>query len=313
MGGGDGGAGAIKAQNLKNQQDVNRGMTSLNSIFFGGKYGADQASAYKPGGSYYDASGNVLGQNSSGYQDWLKTYQPASVPKTGVGVKSDGTTDARYVPEKPAGKPAKHQEGGLPALPAIPANPYDTYMAEQAKAGGLYGSTQTSTGFDKAFYDKQQQDYLNYANPQLEQQFGQTNQQLQYKLGNQGLFGGSAQRELQTGLANEKSLAQINMSNQALGQSNQARQNVNSQYNTLVGQLEASMNPGVTTQQALQSASTFSAPSAMPAVGQLFNNYANTYLAGLNQNTYGNMGGSGINYNNQFSAPVANTVTNRNG
>jgi hypothetical protein len=305
MGGGDGGAGAIKAQNLKNQQDVNRGMTSLNSIFFGGKYGADQASAYKPGGSYYDAGGNVLGQNSSGYQDWLKGYNP----ETQANGKALSVQDRIQ-----NGKLAQQHAGGTgSSLPALPANPYDTYMAEQAKAGGLYGSTQTSTGFDKAFYDKQQQDYLNYANPQLEQQFGQTNQQLQYKLGNQGLFGGSAQRELQTGLANEKSLAQINMSNQALGQSNQARQNVNSQYNTLVGQLEASMNPGVTTQQALQSASTFSAPSAMPAVGQLFNNYANTYLAGLNQNTYGNMGGSGMNYNNQFSAPVANTVTNRNG
>jgi hypothetical protein len=301
MGGGDGGAGAIKAQNLKNQQQVSQGMDSLNSIFFGGSYGQNPASGYTLGGTYYDSQGKAIDKSSQDFTQWLKQNPVIVLPQPAKDGKGGGYAN-------PTGRNTY-----VPAVKTTPDNSFDRYMADQAKAGNLFSNKQTTTGFDKAFYDKQQQDYLNYANPQLQQQFGQTKQQLQYKLGNQGLFGGSAQRELQTGLANEKSLAQINMSNQALGQSNQARQNVNNQYNTLVGQLEASMNPGVTTQQALQSASTFSAPSAMPAVGQLFNNYANTYLAGLNQNTYGNMGGSGMNYNNQFSAPVANTVTNRNG
>lgn len=290
MGGGDGGAGAIAAQNKKTQALINQGMNSLNSIFWGGTYGTDPVNSPIAGGMYYDPQGNPLNQQSQDFQAYYK------------GLPDDTAFNKwKHDNPKTRGKPPEHRPDQNTA--------FLNYEQGLAGSGSLYGGKKTSTGFDNNFYNQAQNAYLDFATPQLNQQFNQTNRQLQYKLGNQGLFGGSAASDLQNQLGNELSTQRINLANNALNQTNQLRQNVTGQYNTLVGQLEASANPSATTQQALQTASTFSQPSALPAVGQLFNNYANTYLAGLNQNTYGNMGLNNQYQNQQQSVPQVPVVT----
>lgn len=295
MGGGDGGAGEIQAQNLRNQSLVNQGMGQLNHIFFGGTRGVNPVSSFKAGRTYYDSNGKVFNPsiNDPSFQSWLTDYRKNN--QVGMGAYKGPNLNPTARQGVYEGPTAQDQKGLL-----------GIYGQQLAVGGNLFGGVQSSQGFNQDFYNKAQDAYLNFATPQLNRQLDQTNRSLQYKLGNQGIFGGSAAGDLQNKLGNELSTARIGLANNALGVSNTLRQNVNQQYNSLVGQLEASSNPGATTQQALQTASTFSQPSALPAVGQLFNNYANTYLASQNYNTYNGLGG----FNQQQSTlPSARVVT----
>jgi hypothetical protein len=161
-----------QTQNVLNQAHLGQGMNILNSIFFGGGYGQGPANNYKLGQQYYDAKGNP--------------------------VKTD-THSAAW-----------QQWAGLnPMLSSQQLQ--QQYGDIQAKAGNLFTGHGTSQGFTPDFYNKIQSDYTNFAMPQLAQQYNATNQALQYKLGNQGLFGSSAQRDLETKLGQELATQKINI------------------------------------------------------------------------------------------------------
>jgi hypothetical protein len=160
-----------------------------------------------------------------------------------------------------------------------------------AKGGDLFSSTKTGTGFNDAFYNQAGQAFENYALPQLATQFNAQNNTLQASLANRGVVGGSNARGMTSSLNNELGLQKQNVANQALGMEQTLRQNVGQEKNNVVNQLIASSNPQLAAQQAIASAASLSAPSPMPAIGNLFQTWANTYLGGqlnnqANQNPY---------------------------
>ena len=253
--------GQLNAQTAATNQLVSQGQQNIDRIFQGGTYGINPVSSYSSDGSYYTAGGTpfTIDPNSASFQQFYNE-QPL-VPGSGKPTMRDAT--AGYTKE-----PLAQAESA--------------FGQSVAKNGGLFSGTASSSGFNDAFYNQAGQDFLNYAQPQLNQQYNQTNQALQYKLGNQGIAGGSAQQQLQGDLTQELGNQQIGLANQALGVENNLRQQVGNQYQTLTSENQAAANPQLAAQQAVQSASTLSSPSAMPAIGQLFNNYASTYLAGQN-------------------------------
>ena len=110
------------------------------------------------------------------------------------------------------------------------------------------------------------------------------------------MLGSSAQTDLTRSLAREKTLQEQGLANAALGQSRSLQEQVNQEYANLASQLQASVDPTTVMRQATTAASQFAAPTMVQPIGQLFSNWANSYLAAANSNAYNNYANQYLNY-----------------
>ena len=167
--------------------------------------------------------------------------------------------------------------------------------------------------FGNDFYNQAAKDYTNYATPQVDQQFRNTNNDLTYSLERNGLLnsGAAVQRRASLKQALNTNLGDI--ANTAQDQENTLRTNVANQKSSLLSQVEAGAAPSEVAQQAQAATANLRAPTALPPVGNMFSDWANTYLANMSANTYnpntGNLwqllgGGAGSGYGQPSSATI---------
>jgi len=142
-------------------------------------------------------------------------------------------------------------------------------------------------GYDDAFYKKRTQAYEDYAMPQLQNQFAQTQKKSLFGLADQGLWNSSAARNTNQQLQLANSQNEQNIANTALGQSNDLRKQIASQQQSLIGQANVASDPLSVAGQAALTAGSFAAPSAFAPIGDLFGTFANSYLTKQNSNLYG--------------------------
>ena len=142
---------------------------------------------------------------------------------------------------------------------------------------GLGSINKTFEPFNDKFYGQRQQDYTNFAMPQLYQQLGQANRQGFYGLANRGLQKSSAADLFGSNLARETNVQKQGIVDTGIAQSQQLRRDVEGQRSNLFAQLQASADPTTASQQALSSAGQFSLPSAFQPIGNLFQNFAQMY------------------------------------
>ena len=163
-------------------------------------------------------------------------------------------------------------------------------MEEQRTARintGLGEINKTFDKFDPAFYQQRQQDYVNYAMPQFYRQLGDTQRQTFYGLANRGLAGSGASQTASSRLGYEANVQKQGIFDTGLQQANNLRKDIEGQRGQLVAQLQASADPTSAAQQAIASASAFSAPSPLTPIGNLFGNFAQQYAAQQTANAYG--------------------------
>jgi|SRR5271165_3241224 len=202
--------------------------------------------------------------------------------------------------------------GGSGVNPVSATNPgaqgqplYDQYGAVVTDPGAYAPGTQfytgqtSSGGFNQAFYNQRQQDYENYALPQFQEQYQNTLAQTTYDLARSGLSTSFAANTLDRALGTEKTNQLQNISNTGLQQAQTLQSNVAQEENTLLGQLQTSADPQQAATQALAAASSFSQPTAWPALGSLFSNFTNTYLTKNLSTNYAQVGEPGY-----FPTPV---------
>jgi len=162
---------------------------------------------------------------------------------------------------------------------------------QQQRAGLITQGTgyinKAFSGFDPAFYERQQQAVLQAQLPQVGDQFRQQRNQLGYTLAGQGLLRSSAGANLDSALTKELSQQQQNVSNQATQAVQGLQSQISGQKGQLLSQLQQSADPTLAGQRALESATQFSAPSLVQPLGNLFQNWANIYLAGQYGKVYG--------------------------
>lgn len=154
-------------------------------------------------------------------------------------------------------------------------------------SGGIHNVDKVFSGFNPEFYKQRQQAYVNYALPTLAGQYQDTSKRLAFAMANRGLLHSSATGQLGSSLNREMQVQKQNIADQGTSLANQLRQQVGQQKSTIIGQLQASANPGLATQQALESASQLSTPSTFQPVGNLLQGWSNTYLASSLANAYG--------------------------
>jgi hypothetical protein len=145
---------------------------------------------------------------------------------------------------------------------------------------------QAFSGFTPQWFNQASNAYSNWAVPQLQQQFQQNQNGLNFQLANQGLLGSSQQQTGQNALQTNQNQAQQQIGQQALAQQQGLQQQVAQQKSNLIGQAQTATNPTATGQQALTAASQFAIPSSFQPLGNLFSNFATQYLGNQQANTY---------------------------
>ena len=149
-------------------------------------------------------------------------------------------------------------------------------------------------GYTPEWYNNYTQQYTNSAMPSLMGQYEDTQKQLGYKLGDQGLIksgtAGQANQALQTQLGQQ----QQGVANQALNATNSLRQQIAQQQQGLIGQANVAADPLSTAQQATGAAASFAAPSLAQPIAGAFQNFANMWLGNKAQQAYGGYGRSSL-------------------
>lgn len=137
------------------------------------------------------------------------------------------------------------------------------------------GTTSTSGGFSPDYYSGLQTDYLNYAQPVLDDQYSQAKKNLSYALANKGLTNSSAAGDQEGLLAKQYNDYETDLQNQALSYSNTQKQNIENSRGQLTSELLASEDPASTAADASRIVSAETAPPAISPLGQFVFNVSN--------------------------------------
>lgn len=157
---------------------------------------------------------------------------------------------------------------------------------QQAIQQGIGRINTAFAGFTPSFYKQRAQDYINFAEPQLSQQYQTNRNQVGFGLANRNLLGGSAANKQWSDLNRAMGQAQQQVADTGISQAQGLQQQIENQRNTLYGQLYQSADPAGAQAGAIQSAATFAQPSVYPALGNMFTNLANQYYLSQLINTY---------------------------
>lgn len=224
------------------QAEIRRGRTAINNIFDGGVYDPVER-GYTPqqGGTYYRADGSV--------------YTPpaqSAAPDSG----SRGLFGGRF---GPLGGGARAINGLLSGLGGN--------SGEQ-----LFKGKRDGIATDE-FFAKNRQAFMDYATPQLDEQFGDATKELTFDLARSGLRNSSVRGEQAGRLQGlyDKNMQQV--TNEALSREQQQRNSVEGARSDLISMLQTTGDAQGATNQALSRASMLSQPQPFSPMGQLFTDF----------------------------------------
>lgn len=242
MYGAGGGSGDLRKQEQERQARIAEGMGRINAAFDGTR-GTGAAGDYAKGQKYYDEWG----------QEWDPKPVDGKYPLLGRAYKTAGrwATRRAMTPEE--------------------------YRAEQFKKAKLFTGQERSGGFDDAFYQQREKDYLGYALPTFERQNAEAGRNLTYSLARSGLLSSSAGNQKRTDLEIYGGQKRREIADQAAGSANDLRRTVEGQRSQLVSQLQASGDPDSSAQLALASAKAYRAPTSLAPIGNFFEDWTRAY------------------------------------
>jgi len=167
-----------------------------------------------------------------------------------------------------------------------PDMPADTASAEEAKRqerikSGMGEIDKTFAGFNDPYYQTQARNYLQYAEPQVEDQYAKAAEQLKFGLArNFGTTQSSYAAQKQAELAKRYAEAQANVGTEAQNQAAGVRGDVEKQRSALVSQLQSTADPAAAANMALQASQTLNAPRSYQPLGDLFSDLTSSFKAG---------------------------------
>lgn len=246
-GGGDGGASQARKDEQARQDQIRQGTQQINSIFDGGQYATGrigQDARYDPNAVYYNLDGTRW--NATPYRQYETSVS------TGLGGDAGIGWETRLVDE---------------------GTPYDKQFAS-ALSNGLYTGVGNSPGqFNDEFFNRQRQNYLDYAMPQLDQQYADAQKELTYSLARSGLLDSSARSAKEGELKRLYDTNAQQIADQALASSTKSRNAVESARSDLISTLNATGDVTGAVNSATARASALSQPEAYSPLGQMFGNF----------------------------------------
>lgn len=145
---------------------------------------------------------------------------------------------------------------------------------EQARQARIRQGTadidQTFSQFDDAFYDGRRDAFLNYATPQLEDQYAKAQQELTFALARGNLLDSTVRGEKTAELQQLYDLNRQEITDQAISSSNETRNAVEDARSNLVAQLNSTGDAQGAANAAIARASALSQPAAYSPLTELF-------------------------------------------
>lgn len=308
MGGGKGGGGgeaaAARRDEQERQQRIRQGTSRINEIFNGSTVGTGQLgneAVFDPTKTYYLANGSV--------------WRPSAAPAGGAG--GGGDTRAGYdlsLPNNAAGSSHVTQEnryaggdlvplnGGRDAAGSSGLTPEEQFR--QALGAGLYSGTQRTSGFGDEFFNQRRQVFIDYANPQLEDQYAKAQKELTFALARSGNLNSSARAQKAGELQQLYDQNKQQIADQALGYEKEARTAVEDARSNLIATLNATGDAQGAANAAMARSAVLSKPAAFSPLSNLFADFT----AGLGtqaalERSYAYGGGQQPRYNTGLFAP----------
>lgn len=179
------------------------------------------------------------------------------------------------------------------------------------------GTTDINTTFDgqfnPAFYSARKQSFLDYANPQLEDQYGDAQRELVFSLDRAGLLDSSVRGAKTADLQKRYDLNKQQVGDQALSYENQTKASVEDARSNLIAMLNATGDAQGAANSAITRASALTQPAAFSPLSNLFADFTSTLgaQAALEKANYYSGGQTGSRYNTGLFAPSKNSVVNR--
>lgn len=165
---------------------------------------------------------------------------------------------------------------------------------EEIRAGTANINSIFDGQFNDDYYNKVQQNYIDYANPQIEDQYGKASKELTYALARGGLLNSSARAQKEGDLQKTYDLQKQQTADQALSYKGQSQASVEDARSNLIATLNATGDAQQAANSALARSSALSKPTAYSPLTNLFADFTNalgTQAALEKANAYG---GSGV-------------------
>ena len=171
---------------------------------------------------------------------------------------------------------------------------------EQARQARIRSGTDRINGiFDKQFGDQfmngRRDAYMNYATPQLEDQYGKAQRDLTFSLARGGNLNSSARGQQAGELQQRFDLSRQNIADQAVASSGDARTAVEDARSNLISTLNATGNAQQAANSALARSSALSRPAAFNPLSNMFADLTSAYSTQQQVNNYKRYaGGAGL-------------------
>ena len=241
--------------------------------------------------------------------DWLRLPAPPDESfedwqaRTGGSESQSSAPEPEYrqgprqskIPVDSPSQPGTEQTGG-PGDFMDPNHP-----AWPGPAGEGSGNSLPDDPFN--LFDQRKQDYLDWATPQVSQQFGDASDQLLFRLHDMGHGAGSSTMINRQGrLQDDYTQARADTVDRGIDLANQAKQDVNAQRSNLINLLHQTGDPNAISGQMSRVIDSLRTPPSFNPIGPLFQNATaglGSYLDGLR---FGQMQ-AGVNQTPIYSSP----------
>lgn len=164
--------------------------------------------------------------------------------------------------------------------------------------------------FNDDYYAKTQKSYLDYAEPQLEDQYAKTQKELTFALTRAGLLDSSARSDKVAELQKEYDLQKQNVADEALSFGTKAKTSVEDARSGLIATLNATGDAEGAANSALTRASVLSQPAAFSPLTSLFSDFTAGLgtQAALERANYYSGGAVKSRYNTGLFSPSGSAV-----
>lgn len=284
-------AGMAARNERKRKGIINLGLEQIGAVFGGGPatfYQAPTGDKFDPKQTYYTLTGKG---KFAPY--WAPGTRPGSqFTQSGLGtILSTGGFDPTGMLGMAGVKKI------FPGLFGDTKSPRQI-AREKFNKGLLFSAPQSQTfeGFGDKFYNERRDAYLNFALPQVADQYRSARDAMLFTLANRGLGNSSVATRAASDLERTSGAARQAVGDEALRQVTETKRGVEDARQQAIQMLYQTADPSQATAQAIRTAAGFQAPSTFLPVANMFNNFADQYVQENLARRYANLGlGGGFN------------------
>ena len=280
-------ASRARREEERRQREIRQGTSEIDRIFeqFGPTFEAQgqlgEGATFDPNATYYTQDGSEWEMPTGGGSNNNQGGARQDIAREGLS-GALGTMLGAFstMPRDPAASEtqaqavrqrmgtaaqAMRQRMGTAGQDGEQMSPAERAFREAIEAGNLYEGREETDHFDDI-----QRSYTDFARPQIDDQFGQAQNELTFGLARGGLLDSSVRGDQESRLGRDRDIQLQDMQDQARGYANEARTNIEQARGDLLAQLQATGDAQGTAQAAMNRAAALSEPPSYSPIGQLF-------------------------------------------